>query len=127
FVDSAGLSLPLASIFDLRTNKGIFPLPLDEAPMVLLRAGTDLKVENGSLTIASGGLVSARPGEQFETQVCVPGDYLEMLDGPNSGTYEILTLTDTELTVDGPELDDVEAQRYSVFYRLSDKLLEGDI
>jgi hypothetical protein len=123
YSDSAGLGLPHPLMFDYQTNRGVMPLLWDGGPAWLRRAGRDLSIHSNTFTVASGGLISPRNDhEKFERPRCRVGDSLVVLDGYSAGTYEIASLTDTDIivhdttveTVDGEDILDDDGQPVTV-------------
>jgi len=127
-VDMAGLNFPTAPIFDLRTLSGLAPMRWDEDPYYFLRGGSDLAIDNtGAISLASGGLVNPRTGESFEAPLVSPGDFLFVVNGPTEGVYPILTVTDSTLTIDGPQLSESAGQRFVIMRAIRSLRIAGDI
>lgn len=128
FVDTAGLNLPIAAIYDLRSTKGIFSLRWDDGLYVMLRAGSDLVINNaGDVSLPAGGFLTPRAGESFEAPLVRPGDFLLVADGYTEGLYPILAVTNTELTVDSPQLAAAPYQHYAIFRPISGLARAGAI
>lgn len=116
FIDSVGMTVPLAPVLDFRTPKGIYRLRWDTDPYVTLRGGADLVIaSDGSITLPGGGFTSPRVNENFEQPLVRPGDVLFVVGGLTEGLYPITAVTDTTVSITGPQLVASTNQRYIVF------------
>jgi hypothetical protein len=127
FADTAGLSLPLASIFDMRSTRGIYPFRVDETPFIMVRAGRDLISASNALTVPSGSLIDPGVNQSFASPLVEPGYLLEILDGPNIGIYTITGVTDTVISVADQSFLDAEAQHFVIYRPAVDLLHSGAI
>lgn len=124
-VDNTGFGLSTAVMYDAKDFSDHWLARLDDGLFRRRAAGADA-LTDGSATIAvSGGLVSS---PLMAGSISKPGDFFVFLTGPNQGTYEIATVTDTEVTLSGsPYLEAAEDQEYVVLRKVDPLISSGTI
>lgn len=128
--EAAGLGLPSAMKFDDKDEDGSI-LAIEGNYYVRYLTGSDLVTTQGSSSVSSaaGGFVTARPSleETHDEPFLRPGDLCVILEGSNSGRYEVTAVTDDGNLVisnDG-EFETAADQSFSVYRPLRNPFWVG--
>lgn len=99
--DNASLSIPTTLMLGASSPHGAKLIQAGNGVFTMRREGRNLTINQGTLTVTltGGGFLNPLTGESFEAPLTRIGDYLFIVDGQNTGTYLIDTVSDTGLTV----------------------------
>lgn len=127
-VDNASFGIPPAVMFDGKSGWAPYAY-WDDGFYWVRKYGRDLVTTyDNSVPVVTGTVGGGAVTPPFgEGPVCKATDSLVILDGPNTGTYPITSLTDTSLTVSGLPVSGFQAatQGYMVLRKISSLIRSG--